>query len=235
MVCRRALTKKRAELLVDIIWHGYSCFEVKGQNATVVFDPFRGIGISEPKAKADIVLYSHGHPDHNNIRPVLKEGGVVLEGFVGAMEVEDVPMRGVATLHDAAGGSQKGENSVYVIQLDGLTLCHLGDVGHELTAEQAKEIATPDVLFTPVAGGATIGPDIAWSVIAKLDPKIIIPMHYNAGLSGASPWLPKVVPISLNEFLGGKKNVERSDGPNLSVEKESLPEEQTIVVPRLPI
>ena len=220
---------------MDIIWHGHSCFEVRGQNATVVFDPFGGIGIPEPKAKADIVLCSHGHPDHNNIRPVLKEGGVVLEGFVGEMEVEDIPVKGVATLHDAAGGSQRGKNSVYIIQLDGLTLCHLGDLGHDLTAELAKEIGTPDVLFTPVAGGATIGPDAAWSVIAKLDPKIIIPMHYNAGLSGASPWLPKVMPISLDEFLRGKKNVERTDGPSLSVEKESLPEEPTIVVPRSPI
>ncbi len=220
---------------MDIIWHGHACFEVRGQNATIVFDPFGGIGIPEPKAKADIVLCSHSHADHNNVRPVLKEGGVVLEGFVGAKKVEDIPVKGVATLHDAAGGSQRGKNSVYIIQLDGLKLCHLGDLGHDLTAEQAKEIGTPDVLFTPVAGGATIGPDIAWSVIAKLDPKIIIPMHYNSGLSGASPWLPKVMPISLDEFLRGKKNVERTDGPSLSVKKESLPKEQTIVVPRLPV
>ena len=144
-------------------------------------------------------------------------------------------MKGVATQHDAAGGSQRGKNSVYVVQLDGLKLCHLGDLGHDLTAEQAKEIGTPDVLFTPVAGGATIGPDVAWSVITKLDPKIIIPMHYNTGRLGASPWLPNVMPIALDEFLRGKKNVEKIDGPSLSVTKESLSKEQKIVVPRLPV
>ena len=221
--------------MVDIIWHGHACFEVRGQNATIVFDPFGGIGIPEPQANADIVLCSHSHRDHNNIRPVLKEGGVVLEGFVGAMEVQDILVKGVATLHAAAGGSQRGENSVYITQLDGLTLCHLGDLGHDLTAEQAKEIGTPDVLFTPIAGGATIGPDVAQSVITKLDPKIIIPMHYNAGLSEASPWLPKAMPVPLDEFLRGKKNVERIDGPSFSVNKESLPNEQTIVVPKPPV
>ena len=222
-------------MLVDIIWHGHACFEVRGQNSTIVFDPFGGIGIPEPKAKADIVLCSHSHGDHNNVRPVLKEGGVVLEGFVGAKELEDILVKGVATQHDAAGGSQRGKNSVYVVQLDGLKLCHLGDLGHDLTAEQAKEVGKVDVLFTPVAGGATIGPDVAWSVITKLDPKIIIPMHYNTGRLGASPWLPKVMPIALDAFLMGKKSVEKTDGPSISITKETLPKEQKIVVPRLPV
>jgi L-ascorbate metabolism protein UlaG (beta-lactamase superfamily) len=199
-----------------------------------MFDPFGGIGLPEPRAKADIVLCSHSHGDHNNVKPVLKEGGVVLEGFIGAKQVEGVLVKGVATLHDAAGGSQRGKNTIYIVQLDGLKLCHLGDLGHDLTAEQAKDIGNVDVLFTPVAGGATIGPDVAWSVITKLDPKIIIPMHYNTGLSGASPWLPRVMPISLDEFLKGKNNVEKTKGPNLSVAKESLPKEQKIVVPKLP-
>jgi len=84
-------------------------------------------------------------------------------------------------------------------------------------------------------GRATIGPDVAQSVITKLDPKIIIPMHYNAGLSEASPWLPKAMPVPLDEFLRGKKNVERIDGPSFSVNKESLPNEQTIVVPKPPV
>ena len=103
---------------MDIIWHGHACFEVRGQNSTIVFDPFGGIGIPEPKAKAGIVLCSHSHGDHNNVRPVLKEGGVVLEGFVGAKEVEDILVKGVATQHDAAGGSQRGKNSVYTVQLE---------------------------------------------------------------------------------------------------------------------
>lgn len=221
--------------MVNILWHGHACFEVRGQNATIVFDPFGGIGLPEPKAKADVVLCSHGHRDHNNVKPVLKEGGDALEGFVGAKDVGGIPVKGVATLHDDAGGSQRGKNSVYTVQLDGLKLCHLGDLGHDLTAEQAKEIGKVDVLCTPVAGGATIGPDVAWSVITKLDPKIIIPMHYNTGFSGASPWLSRVMPIALDAFLKGKKTVEKTNGPGLSVTKDSLPKEQKIVVLRLPV
>jgi L-ascorbate metabolism protein UlaG (beta-lactamase superfamily) len=221
--------------MVDIIWHGHACFEVRGQNTTIVFDPFGGIGLPEPKAKADVVLCSHSHGDHNNVKPVLKEGGSALEGFVGAKDVGGVPVKGVATLHDDAGGSQRGKNSVYIVRFEGLKLCHLGDLGHDLTSEQAREIGKVDVLFTPVAGGATIGPDVAWSVITKLDPKIIIPMHYNPRFSGASPWLSRVMPIALDEFLKGKKTVEKTNGPSFSVTKDSLPEEQKIVVLRLPI
>jgi L-ascorbate metabolism protein UlaG (beta-lactamase superfamily) len=125
-------------------------------------------------------------------------------------------VKGVATLHDAAGRQPEGEEQRLYVQLDGLKLCHIGDLGHNLTAEQAKEIGKVDVLFTPVAGGATIGPDVAWSVITKLDPKIIIPMHYNTGLSGASPWLPRAMLISLDEFLKGKNNVEKTKGPTFS-------------------
>ena len=170
--------------MVEIVWHGHACFEVKGKDTTIVFDPFGGIGLPEPRAKADVVLCSHSHGDHNNVKPVLREGGVVLEGFVGTKQAEHVPVKGVATQHNAVGGSQRGKNSVYIVQLDGIKLCHLGDLGHDLTAEQAKEIGKVDVLFTPIAGGATV----AWAVITKLDPRIIIPMHYNTGLSGASPW-----------------------------------------------
>jgi L-ascorbate metabolism protein UlaG (beta-lactamase superfamily) len=231
----RYFSRRRREALVDIIWHGHSCFEVRGQNATIVFDPFGGIGLPEPKAKAGIVLCSHSHPDHNNVKQVLKEGGVALEGFVGQKDVEGVAVSGIATLHDSAGGSQRGKNSVYVVQLDGLKLCHLGDLGHDLTVEQAKEIGKVDVLFTPVAGGATIGPDVAWSVIAKLGPKVIMPMHYGSGRSAGNPWIARVMPIPIDEFLKDKKNIERINGSTFSVTKDNLPKQQKIVVPKLPV
>ena len=222
--------------MTQIIWYGHSCFEVKGQKITIVFDPFGGIGLPEPKAKADIVLCSHSHGDHNNVKPVLKEGGVVLEGFVGIKEVKGIQVKGVATFHDNVGGGQRGKNSVYVVQLDGLKLCHLGDLGHELTAEHEKEIGKVDIVFTPVAGGATIGPDVASSVILKLDPKIIFPMHYNPGqVSGAPPWFSKAMPISVSEFLKSKTNIVKVDGPSFIITKENLPKEQNTIILKLPI
>lgn len=226
------------KLLVEIIWHGHSCFEVKGQKTTVVFDPFGGIGLPEPKAKAEIVLCSHSHGDHNNSKPVLKDGGVVLEGFVGTKDVGDVQVKGVATLHDNAGGSQRGKNSVYIIQLDGLKLCHLGDLGHDLSAEQAKEIGNVDVVFTPCAGGATIGPDVAWSVVNKINPKLVFPMHYNPGqVAGAPPWFSRAMPMNVDEFLKGKgkATIEKINSQHFTVTKESLPKEQIIILLKLPL
>lgn len=221
---------KEVKLLVEITWHGHSCFEVKGQTVTIVFDPFGGIGLPEPKAEADLVLCSHSHDDHNNVKPVLKKGGVVLEGFVGEKKIKGISVRGIATLHDAANGSQRGKNSVYTIQLDGLKLCHLGDLGHDLTTEQVKDVGKIDILFTPVAGGATIGPDVASSIISKLDPKIIFPMHYNLGHPGAPQWFPRALPIAIDVFLKGKKNIEKIISSNFRVTKDSLPREQKIIV-----
>lgn len=215
---------------MEIIWHGHACFEVKGERVTLVFDPFGGIGLPEPKAQADIVLCSHSHGDHNNVEPVLKNGGVVLEGFVGSQNVHNVLVKGVATLHDAVGGSQRGNNSIAVVDLDGLKLCHLGDLGHDLSDNQVQEIGVVDVLFTPIAGGATIGPKIASSIIAKLSPKIIVPMHYDPGLQGTPSWFPRAMPIGIDEFLSEKKNIEKIQGRSYTITKENLPEVQAIIV-----
>lgn len=215
---------------MEIIWHGHACFEIKGKQVTLVFDPFGGIGLPEPNAQADIVVCSHSHGDHNNVEPVLKKGGIVLEGFVGSQKVQNVSIKGVATLHDAAGGSQRGNNSVAVVDLDGLKMCHLGDLGHDLSSNQSQEIGAIDVLFTPVAGGATIGPEIASSIIEKLRPKIVVPMHYNPDLPGTPSWFPRAMPIGLDEFLSGKKNIEKIQGRSVTISTKNLPKERTIVV-----
>jgi L-ascorbate metabolism protein UlaG (beta-lactamase superfamily) len=215
---------------MEIIWHGHACFEIKGEQITLVFDPFGGIGLPEPNAQADIVICSHSHGDHNNVEPVLKTDGVVLEGFVGSQKLQDVSVKGVATLHDAAGGSQRGNNSVAVVDLDDLKLCHLGDLGHDLSSNQSQEIGTIDVLFTPVAGGATIGPEIASSIIERLRPKIVVPMHYNPDLPGTPSWFPRAMPIGLDEFLRGKKNIEKILGRSVTISADNLPKEQAIVV-----
>lgn len=161
-----------------VIWHGNACFELRWKNLTVVTDPFTGIGIPEPKAEADIVLCSHGHRDHSNVEPVLGEGGEVLVGFVGSRKVKGVSVKGVAVFHDEAKGSKRGKNSVYTFSLDGISFCHLGDLGHDLSSAAVEEIGSVDVLFVPVGGYYTIGPETATVVCEKLKPKIIIPMHY---------------------------------------------------------
>ena len=204
---------------------------MRGKEAIVVFDPFEGLGIPEPKANADVVLCSHSHRDHNNSDPVLKEGGTVLEGFVGSREVSGISVKGIATFHDAVSGSQRGKNSIYGVQLDSLRFCHLGDLGHDLISKHIVEIGEIDVLLTPVGGGPTIGPDLASSIIERLDPRIVVPMHYNADIPGQREWMSSRL-YKVDDFLvSSEGNVERLDGRSFEITKEDLPKGRKIIVP----
>jgi L-ascorbate metabolism protein UlaG (beta-lactamase superfamily) len=218
-------------MLVEVIWHGHACFEVRGTKAVVVFDPFEGLGIPEPRAEADVVLCSHSHRDHNNFGPVLRAGGTVLEGFVGVKEIHGVSVKGIASFHDAVSGSQRGANSIYVVPLDEVRFCHLGDLGHELTDKHVEDIGEIDVLFTPVGGGPTIGPDLAAATVEQLNPRIVVPMHYNAELPGQSEWMEARLHKVDAYLTRSQGKVERLDSPSLHITKATLPKDRTIIVP----
>lgn len=113
--------------MVKVTWHGHSCFELKGQDLTIVTDPFKGIGLPEPRARAaaDIVLCSHSHQDHNNAKPVLGKDGQVLEGFIGSRKLKGITIKGVPSFHDEEEGSKRGKNSIHVFDLNGINFCHL--------------------------------------------------------------------------------------------------------------
>jgi L-ascorbate metabolism protein UlaG (beta-lactamase superfamily) len=212
--------------LVKLVWHGHSCFELLGKNVTIVIDPFKGIGIAEPKAAADLVLCSHSHQDHNNIKPVLAKQGETLEGFVGSKKVKGVSVNGIAVFHDDAKGSKRGKNSIYTFNLDGVQFCHLGDLGHELSPQTVEEIGKVDVLFVPVGGYFTIGPETATGVCEQLKPKLILPMHYKMpGLSTTFDLLKTV-----DDFLKGKSNIDKIKGPLVTIEEGKLPKETRILV-----
>jgi L-ascorbate metabolism protein UlaG (beta-lactamase superfamily) len=220
-------------IVVTVTWHGHACFELQGTHTTVVCDPFTGLGIPEPRAKADLVLCSHSHSDHNHAAPVLTEGGTVLEGFVGSCVVARIAVTGIATYHDNQGGNQRGPNSVYVVQLDGLRFCHLGDLGHELTKTQVAAIGAIDVLFTPVGGGPTIGPAIAAAIIQNVDPRIIVPMHYNAELPTQSPWMSARL-RKVDDFLAKSEGPVKSLAtPSFTITTKTLPNKATIIIPTL--
>lgn len=215
--------------LTKVIWHGHACFELQGKSTTIVADPFKGIGIPEPKAAADIVLCSHNHGDHNNSKSVLGKDGEVLEGFVGLKKVKGISIKGVVAFHDEMMGSKRGKNSIYTFNLDGVQFCHLGDLGHELSPQTLQEIGHVDVVIIPVGGHFTIGPETATRVCRKLKPKIIIPMHYRmAGLPSMFDLLSTV-----DDFLMRKKNIERIKGSIIIIEEDKLPKETRIVVPSL--
>ncbi|MFX1521185.1 MAG: MBL fold metallo-hydrolase [Promethearchaeota archaeon] len=214
--------------MVEVIWQGHACFELRGTDIIIVHDPFKGVsGVPDPKAQADIVLCSHSHTDHNNINAVKKKDADVLEEFIGSKTLKGgIAVKGIGTYHDEQEGGARGKNSVYVYTFEGVTFCHLGDLGHDLSAEELISIGKVDVLFIPVGGHFTIGPDIATSIVSKINPKINIPMHYRAPMMGGI----FTNLVSVEDFIKGKENVQRIDSPTIRITKDTLPDVTTHVL-----
>ncbi|MGQ9788421.1 MAG: MBL fold metallo-hydrolase [Candidatus Hadarchaeaceae archaeon] len=210
--------------MVRVKWWGHACFEVSN-GETLVFDPHdgSGVGLQAPGARADLVLISHDHFDHaEGARIVLRPGGRVVKG-PGMETVGKIKIRGIRTSHDDQGGRLRGENIVYVVELEGLSLCHLGDLGHVPTERQAEEIGKVDVLFVPVGGVYTIDAQGATKTIEKISPRIAVPMHYKingltVGISGP------------DDFLRGKNNVRRLKSSQFEVSPDDLPPQREIWV-----
>ncbi|MBC8076605.1 MAG: MBL fold metallo-hydrolase [Chloroflexales bacterium] len=206
----------------DITYLGHSCFRLRGRDGVVLCDPFdRSVGVDIGRPTAHIVTVSHDHPDHNNtaaVRP-LRESTFVING-PGEYEVSGVLITGVRTAHDAQGGKERGFNTAYVIHLDDVAFCHLGDLGHELTQSQIETIGSVDVLFVPVGGGETIGADMAPAVISQLEPRIVIPMHYATDQLALDAQLE---PLDKFTHALGLKEVKQVD--KLTVSATSLPAE----------
>ena len=162
---------------MEITWLGHSCFRLKGKQVTVITDPFSPeTGYVLGKPSAQIVTVSHNHPGHSYVQGINGDPKVIKGP--GEYEISDVITLGLATYHDNEHGSILGKNTVYLINLDDIMICHLGDLGHVLTAEQAAKLETVDVLLVPVGGGSTLDASQAAEIVRRLEPKIVIPMHY---------------------------------------------------------
>jgi L-ascorbate metabolism protein UlaG (beta-lactamase superfamily) len=162
---------------MDINWLGHSCFKIAGKQTTIITDPFSpDSGYSLGSQTADIVTISHQHQDHS-FAEVIGGNPRLVQG-PGEYEIGGVLIVGVATYHDTEKGAERGKNTLYVLEVDDISVCHLGDLGHELTSEQIEEIDNVDVLLVPVGGMTTIGAAVAAKVVRQLEPGIVIPMHY---------------------------------------------------------
>ena len=133
-----------------------------------------------PRLAGDIVTVSHDHGDHNNTEAVKATGEI--EPFLitgpGEYEIKDTFVYGIAAHHDDEKGGDRGNNTIYRIEMDGISMAHLGDLGHQLTSEQIEKLEGVDILFIPVGGKYTIDGKQAVSVISQLEPRLVIPMHY---------------------------------------------------------
>jgi L-ascorbate metabolism protein UlaG (beta-lactamase superfamily) len=209
-----------------ITYLGHACFKIEGSDSEVVVDPFTGIGLPEPEAEADLVLCSHGHRDHSNTTGVAKGDARVLVGFVGETAHGGVRVRGIPAFHDPAQGSMRGSNSIYVLEIDGIVLCHLGDLGHELSQDQVRSIGKVDVFFVPVGGFFTIGPEVASKVCDMVGPKITIPMHFRTDRH--SPGFDRL--STVDDFVAIRDGVERYEGREIDLQAGDVPEEPVTLV-----
>lgn len=165
--------------MVSFRWFGQACFEIKN-SVTVVTDPHDGgsIGLKQPNIKGDIVSVSHRHFDHASGRELVsKKDTEVMEGS-GKLEVKGIEVEGIESFHDKAEGDKRGENTIFVFELDDFRICHLGDLGHKLSDEKIEEIKPVDILLIPVGGNYTIDAQEAVDVVKDLEPEIVMPMHY---------------------------------------------------------
>jgi L-ascorbate metabolism protein UlaG (beta-lactamase superfamily) len=163
---------------MDITYLGHSSFKIKTKTASVITDPFDSqmVVLKYSGVEGEIVTVSHNHSDHNAIDKVTGVKKVV-EG-PGEYEIAGVSIIGYKSFHDGKKGEEKGKNTIYVIEAEGLRIAHLGDLGHSISDELVDEMGAIDILMIPVGGTYTIGPKEAVEITSKIDPYFIIPMHY---------------------------------------------------------
>lgn len=205
--------------MTTIKWYGHACFEIVSDKGVIVgIDPHDGVslGIKPPMFKADIILVTHNHFDHNAIQVISKPNSRVLDMFVGETTINDIEIKGVKSFHDPYRGSLRGEVVLYRVKVDGLNIVHLGDLGTIPENKLLREITPADILMVPVGGVYTIDSSEAVEVVEKIKPKIAIPMHYK--IPGLRLGLGKV-----DEFLGKIKYNVRRISREFTISKPSLP------------
>ncbi|MDY7019597.1 MAG: MBL fold metallo-hydrolase [Chloroflexota bacterium] len=210
-----------------IKWLGHSCFLITSKKGVkIITDPykaglFRGLSYRRIDESADIITVSHQHYDHNN-SAIIKGNPEVLDKS-GEFEVKGIEIEGISSFHDDHGGTKRGQNIIFCFTVDGIRLCHLGDLGHELSQEQISRIGEPDIVMVPVGGRFTIGPEGADKVIESLKPIIVIPMHFRTGKC--------LLPLAkIDSFLADKPNVKRVDSVEIDYERDTIPPLAEVIV-----
>ena len=210
---------------MKVKWLGHSCFLITSEKGTkLITDPYAvggGINYSPIKESADIIIVSHGHSDHNNVSAVRGQPQIIKGS--GIKDVRGIEFKGIATYHDKSKGKERGGNTVFCFTVDGIRLCHLGDLGHLLSQEQIASVGDVDILFIPVGGFFTIDAAEASRVCTQLMPKVTIPMHFKTTKCA--------YPIgTVEDFLKGKERVKKWDTSEIEFQAGKLPAEGEIIV-----
>lgn len=205
---------------MDITWLGHACFRLRGRDVTVLTDPpDPKSGHAIPKTEASVVTISHDHPGHGSLRSV--GGEPVVLRSPGEYEVKECLLTGLASFHDEDRGKTRGKNTVFVIRLDGVVVCHLGDLGHPIDEAELEALGDIDVLLVPVTGpDVNLTPAMAAEVVHQFEPKVVVPMSFE----------PEKKDGVYKRFLQEMGVKEVQPVPKLSVTRANLPQELQVVV-----
>jgi L-ascorbate metabolism protein UlaG (beta-lactamase superfamily) len=213
---------------MEISWLGHACFQLRGKNVVLITDPFPpqpapvpGEGPRKGNLNASIITVSHNHSMHNFVEGV--GGNPRMVRGPGEYEISDVLITGVASHHDNQRGQVHDRNTIYIIHMDDLVICHLGNLGHTLQENQLEEVADADILFIPIGGGNALNPTQAAEVISQIEPRMVIPMQYSAASTGE---ISSELTLFCREM--GIETIEPQ--PRLSVTRNSLPTEMQVVL-----
>jgi len=211
---------------MHITWLGHSCFKVQdkiGSDAiTIVTDPFdKDTGFKVPNFEADIITVSHNHHDHNNADALRGKPFVI--NAAGEYDVKGISIEGIDSHHDEKEGADRGRNVIYWMEMEGIAIVHLGDLGHVLTDKQLEKIGKCDILMIPVGGKYTIDAKKAVEVINQIEPRIVIPMHYKTAGS-------KITDIDGVEKFVKELGIKPTEEEKLKITKKDLPQEDMELV-----
>jgi L-ascorbate metabolism protein UlaG (beta-lactamase superfamily) len=213
---------------MKIKWYGHAAFLITSdEGIKVIIDPYdsracRGqLTYGDIKDQADIVLTTHEHGDHNGVKDL--PGSPQLMKGSGAKTLQGVSIKGVPTYHDRSKGSERGANTIFTFSVDGIQVCHLGDLGHVLSEKEVAEIGPVDVLLIPVGGFFTIDAKEATQVAGQIKPKVVIPIHFKTKKCGFP-----IAPV--DDFLKGKSNVKQLMASETTFDKANLPKQTEILV-----
>jgi L-ascorbate metabolism protein UlaG (beta-lactamase superfamily) len=213
---------------MKIKWYGHSAFMITSDHGVkIITDPYESGGYGgqlsygQIKDQADIVSISHDHADHNDIKSLSGSPEIVKNS--GSQTAKGISIKGISTYHDSSRGSERGTNTVFTFSIDGMKICHLGDLGHILDKKDLSEIGPVDILLIPVGGYFTIDPKEATKVAEQIKPRVLIPMHFKTDQCGFP-----IAPVE--DFLKGKLNQMRPKMSEVAFEKNTLPQKMEIIV-----
>ncbi len=197
---------------------GHSCFKLQDkigpEGVTLITDPFdKKIGLKMPNFETDIVTVGHDHYDHNNTKAV--RGNPYIINSAGEYDIKGVTIYGVESYHDKKEGQERGKNIIYRIEMDDISISHLGDLGHILNDKQLEILAGTDILLLPVGGTYTVNAKEAVEIVSQIEPRIVIPMHYKIkGLKVDIESVDKFIKeIGLSPEHENKLKISRKDLP----------------------